>query len=66
MSMQRHFNSADGARTEHVALVRRKYGLLVLEEPSGDPAAAGPQGSRNDPKDTMGTGGTNRRETGTG
>ena len=43
-----------------------EYSLLVPEEPAGDPAAAGPQGIGDSPKDTMGTGGTDEGETGTG
>ena len=66
VSKQRHPDGSDGARPKHRALAHREYGLLAPEEPAGDPAAAGPQGSGDIPKDSMGTGGTNGRETGTG
>ena len=66
MSTQRHPDGADGARPGHGALARCKYGLLALEEPAGNPAAAGPQGSGDSPENTTGTGGTDKRETGTG
>ena len=64
-SMQGHPDSADGDRTKHGALARRKYGLLAPEQPTGDPAAAEPQGSGYIPKDNMRTGGGNGREAGT-
>ena len=60
-----HSNGDDGARPKQGALVRRKYGLLAPYEPTGDPAAAGPYGSKKIPEDTTGTGGTNMREMGT-
>ena len=47
----------DSARHKHGALERRKYGLLVMEERAGDPAAAEIQVSRDGHKATMGTGG---------
>ena len=62
----RHPGGANGARPEHGALARRKYGLLSLEDPAGDPAAVGPQDSRNIPEETLETGSTYGRETGTG
>ena len=40
-TLTRHTAGTDGARPEHSALARRKYGLLALEEPAGDPAVAG-------------------------
>ena len=52
---QRHSDGADGARPKHSALARHEYGLLVPEEPAGDPAVARPQRSRENPKYTMGT-----------
>ena len=61
VSTERH---PDGARPKHSALARREYGLLAPAEPAGNPAAAGPQGIRDSPNDTTGTGGTYRRETG--
>ena len=63
---QSHSKGAGGSRPEHGALARREYGLLVPEELAGDPDAAGAQGSGDNPKDTIGAGGTDRRETGTG
>ena len=66
MSTQRYYDGADGARPEHGVLARREYGLLALEDTAGDPAAAGPQGSGDNPKDTTGIGGTDGRETGAG
>ena len=66
VSTQRHLDGTNGTRPEHGALVRHEYGLLAPEEPAGDLAAAGPQGSRDSPGDTTGTGGTNGRETGMG
>ena len=65
VSTQRHTDNSNGARPKHGALARRKYGLLAPEDPAGDPAAAGTQGSRDIPKDITKTGGTNRRDTGT-
>ena len=40
--------------------------MLALEEPAGNPATAGPQGIRDSSEDTIGTGVTDGRETGTG
>ena len=62
---QSHSDGANDARTEHGALSLHEYGLLAPEELTGDPAATGPQGSGDSPKDTTGTGVTDRRETGT-
>ena len=59
-------DSPDGARHKHGALERRKYGLLVLEEREGDPAAAEPQERGDGQKATMGTGGMAVKETDTG
>ena len=60
---QRHSNGFDGARPEHGALARHKYGLL---EQTVDPAAAGTQGSKDNAEDITGTRGNNGREKGTG
>ena len=60
--MQRYPN---GTRTDHSALARPEYGLLALEDPAGDPDAAGPQGIEDSPEDTTGIGGTEGNETGT-
>ena len=57
VSTHRHPDGANSARTEHGALARREYGLLVLEEPADDPAALEPRDRRDDPEATMGTGG---------
>ena len=55
-SMHRHPDGANSARPKHGMLACHKYGLLVPEEPAGDPAAAEPQ-ERGDGHDaTMGTG----------
>ena len=59
VSTQRHSDISDGARPEHGALSHRKYSVLILEGLAGDPAAAEPQGSRDNPEDTTGTGDTN-------
>ena len=61
--MQRHSDGADGVRPKHSAPALRKYSLLVTEELTGDPDVAGTQGSGEIPEDTMGTGGTDGRET---
>ena len=69
VSMQRHPNGADSARPKHGMLARREYGFMAPEEPenpAGDPAATGPQGSGDNPEYTTGTGGTDERETGMG
>ena len=69
VSMQRHYDGANGARPKHSTLTRREYGLLapeVLEGPEVDPEVTGSQGNRDNTEDAMGTGGTNRRETRTG
>ena len=66
VSMQSHSDGADSARPQHSVLLRRECGLLAPEEPAGDPAATGPKTNGDDPKDTMRTAGTDRRETGTG
>ena len=58
---QRHSDGADGTRPGHSALACREYGLLAPEEPAGDPATVGPQGSGDIPEDTLGIGGTNGR-----
>ena len=63
MSTQRHPNSAEGSRSKHGALACREYSLLALEEPTGNPDAAGLKGGGDSPKFTTGTGVTNRRET---
>ena len=62
MITQKHSGSTDGTSPEHGALVRCKYGLLVPEEPAGNPATAGPQGIRDNPEDTTGKGKTDRKE----
>ena len=49
VSTQRYSDGTSGVRPEHGALARRKYGLLAPEEPAGDPAATGPQGSGENP-----------------
>ena len=64
MSTHSHPNSSDGARPEHGALARCEYGLLAPEEPAGEPAAAGHHRITENPKDTIGTGGTKGGETG--
>ena len=66
MKSHRRPDGADGASPEHGALARREYGLLVLEEPAGNPAAAELQGSGDSPENISETGCTDRRETGTG
>ena len=63
--MQRRPDGASGARTEHSALARCEYRLLPSKETAGDPSAAVPQGSDDSTKYTTGTGGTDRRGTGT-
>ena len=40
--IQRHTERADGARPDYGTLTGREYGLLVPEDPAGDPAVAGP------------------------
>ena len=62
-STQINSDGTDSARPEHSALVCRDYGLLEPEEQACDPAAAGAQGSREDPRDTTGIGETNWMET---
>ena len=57
---------SNGTRPEHGTLARCNYGLLAPEEPAGNPAATGPQGNGDEPKDTTVTGGTDGRETRTG
>ena len=64
-STQRHSKGAAGARPKHGALARREYGLLAPERPAGDPSAAKPQGSGDEPEDITGTVDTNGMETGT-
>ena len=59
----RHTAGTDGTRTEHCALVRREYGLLVMTGPTVNPAAAGDQGSGDGHEDTRGTSEHARRET---
>ena len=66
MSTQRQFDGADGARTNHGALARREYGLMVPVESTGDPAVLEPQGSGYSSEDTMGTEGTDGKDTGKG
>ena len=56
----------DGGRPEHGALARREYGLLVTNEPEGDPAAIVPWDREDSPKATMGTGFPDERATETG
>ena len=58
--------NSESSRTKHGELARREYGLPAPEGPAVNPAAAGPQGSGDDPKDTTGTGYTGGMETGTG
>ena len=62
--MYRNPNGADGARPEHGTLARHKYGLLVEEEPEGDPAATEPQGSGEIPEETLKTGFADERTVG--
>ena len=54
--MHRHTEGANGARPEHGALARHKYGLMAPEDPAGDLAVADPQEYRDDHEATMGTG----------
>ena len=61
--MHRHPDGANGTRPEHSALARRKYGLLALDEPTGDPAAADPRDHGDGHEATMGTGGAYDRAT---
>ena len=42
-TLHRHSNGAENARPKNGMQLRRKYGLLEPEEPTGDPAAAGTQ-----------------------
>ena len=63
VSMHRHPDGANGTRPEHSALARRKYGLLALDEPTGDPAAADPRDHGDGHEATMGTEDQNQRET---
>ena len=63
MRAQRHSEGNNGARPGHGALTHCEYGLLTLERPAGNLASARPQGSRDNPEDTMGTGDTDRMET---
>ena len=48
----RHPDGAYGARLSHRALARCEYRLLASVEPTGDLAAAEPQGSGDSPKYT--------------
>ena len=66
VSTHRHPDSANGASPKHGMLVRRKYRLLTLEEPAGDPAAAELQEFWDGHEATMGTGGPYVRVTETG
>ena len=66
MSTQRYSDGVDDSRINHNAQACRDNDLLASEEPLGNPAAAGPQQSGDNPKDTMGTGVTGGREAGTG
>ena len=54
VSTQRHSDSVNGSRPEHDAQAHCEYALLAPGERSGDPAAAGPQESGDDTKNTMG------------
>ena len=42
-----HFNGADGTRSEHGTLARRKYNLLALEATERGPASAGTAGGED-------------------
>ena len=66
MKPQRHPDGADGASLKHSVLACCNYGLLAPEVLAGNPDSVEPQGSGDNPEDTMGAGGTDRRETGTG
>ena len=63
LSMHRHPNGADDSRPKHGALAHREYGLLSPEDSAGDPAAAELWDCGDCPKDTMVTGGPDKRAT---
>ena len=68
MSTQRHIDGADGARPKHSALARQEFILLApeaTEETEEDPASVGNQGIGDSPEDSTGSGGTDKRQTGT-
>ena len=62
----RHTAGTDGARTEHGALARRKYGLLVPAGTAVDPADAGYQESGEGYGAIGGAAKQARRDTGVG
>ena len=64
--LHRNPDGADGANPEHGTLGRRKYGLLAPQDLAGDPAAADPQDSGDILEDSLETGRTDGRNTGTG
>ena len=59
----RHTSGTDGARTKHVALPHRKYGLLAPIGTAVDPDDAGDLGSKYSHEATGGTAGQDRKET---
>ena len=63
MRRKRHSDGNNGARPDHGALTHCKYGLLALERPAGNLASERSQGSGDNPKDTIGTGDTDKMET---
>ena len=65
-TLYRHTDIADGPRSEHIALVCRKYILMAPAELSGDPIAAETQVSGDGHKATMGTDYQDQRKTKTG
>ena len=58
---QRHPDGTYDASPKHGTLSRRECGLLVQEDPVGDPFTAKPQGSGDSPKDTAERERTDRR-----
>ena len=66
VSTQRHSDINNGTRPKYGVLELRENGSLAPEGPVGDPTTAGIQGCRDNPKNTTGTGDSNRMETGTG
>ena len=64
VSTHRHPNRTKGARPEHGALSRRKYGLLAPYDPEDNPASAEPQELEDGQEAAMSTGVPDVRETG--
>ena len=54
VSTHRHPYGADSASPEHIALVCLECGLLLPEDPAGDPAVAEPQECGDNHEATMG------------